>query len=573
MAQEQETQHALLIPWGRFASEIGLTSGIAAVKLHQKHYRHTPNAKVLEFLVAILSGTKYLQEISLAAHPLDKDVTVAQAWGQESWADYSGISRTLSQLSWEEVRALVAVLQQVSQPFIQQELHVLRRTGQPLQYDGDLTGLPVSNSSQSYPHAAYGHMADAIQLGYQAAVVSLQSPTYGRLWLSVEHHAGDTVSYTEAEALVLAAEACTGLRPRRRTELLQSRLAACVAHREAVEKRGNGQQVAVEQAEQAQQAVVQQLQEALPRPESKATHLPTLEQRCARRAKAVEAAQQRLQKTQCQLLKLQAAEQALRQRLARFEQENAENADPIAACFRLDAGFGTYDNIALLIELGYEVYTKLPNHRSVLRLSHLVPPETSWTRVGHNAEMLAWAALSLEHCPYPLDVALERFHTGDTLKHSALAHFGATAVTADLPTWFHTYNQRQTIEAGIKEAKQVFYLQRLKVRSEPAIYLQEALTVFAANFIRWATHWIEQQVTPQENTLTLAHMGIKQQVQVAAHTSAHVIHTSEGMLLRFSPDSVLAGKQLFFRALGKPPHPNYFGPLFAILTLIVQKLR
>jgi len=74
MAQGQETQHALLIPWGCFASGIGLISGIAAVKLHQKRYKHTPNAKILEFLAAILSGTKYLQEISLAVHPLDKDV-------------------------------------------------------------------------------------------------------------------------------------------------------------------------------------------------------------------------------------------------------------------------------------------------------------------------------------------------------------------------------------------------------------------------------------------------------------------------------------------------------------------
>ncbi len=48
--------------------------------------------------------------------------------------------------------------------------------------------------------------------------------------------------------------------------------------------------------------------------------------------------------------------------------------------------------------------------------------------------------------------------------------------------------QAQTIEAGIKESKQVFYLHHLKVRSEPAISLQEAFVMFAANFIRWASH-------------------------------------------------------------------------------------
>jgi hypothetical protein len=59
-----------------------LISGIEAVKLNQKVYEHTPQAKVIEFFVAILSGAKYLQDISLAAHPLDKDLAVAEAWGQ-----------------------------------------------------------------------------------------------------------------------------------------------------------------------------------------------------------------------------------------------------------------------------------------------------------------------------------------------------------------------------------------------------------------------------------------------------------------------------------------------------------
>jgi len=57
MTQERDTQHALLIPLGHFAQEIGLISGIEAVKLSQKVYDHTPQAKVLEFFVAVLSGT------------------------------------------------------------------------------------------------------------------------------------------------------------------------------------------------------------------------------------------------------------------------------------------------------------------------------------------------------------------------------------------------------------------------------------------------------------------------------------------------------------------------------------
>ena len=82
---------------------------------------------------------------------------------------------------------------------------------------------------------------------------------------------------------------------------------------------------------------------------------------------------------------------------------------------------------------------------------------------------------------------LSRFYTGKTLKQSALFHFGSQPVTENLPGWFEQYNGRQTTLAGIKESKQVFYLHHLKVRSEPAIYLQEAFVLFAANFIRWAS--------------------------------------------------------------------------------------
>ena len=88
-------------------------------------------------------------------------------------------------------------------------MQALKRSGR-LVYDGDLTDRPVSNTSTSYPGVAYGHMGDGLHLGYQAAMVSLHSPTYGRFWLSVVDHPGDTVSSTQAEALVQAAETAHG---------------------------------------------------------------------------------------------------------------------------------------------------------------------------------------------------------------------------------------------------------------------------------------------------------------------------------------------------------------------------
>ena len=102
-----DTQHAFLVAWGWFAQHIGLIQKLQALSFKQKQYHHRPQTKVLEFLVAILAGLQYLQDISRAAHPLDKDQAVAQAWEQPAWADYSGVSRTLSGLSWEEVKQIV----------------------------------------------------------------------------------------------------------------------------------------------------------------------------------------------------------------------------------------------------------------------------------------------------------------------------------------------------------------------------------------------------------------------------------------------------------------------------------
>jgi len=569
----QHTQHALLVAWGAFAEHISLPAKLQSVQLGQKRYRHTPQTKVLEFLVGILAGLQHLQDLSLAAHPLDKDQAVAEAWGQPGWADYSGVSRTLSSLSWEEAHQIASVLEEVGQPFLQAELEALRSQGRRLCLDGDLTGLPVSNTSRTYPHAAYGYMNTEVRLGYQAALVSLESPTYGRLWLSVAHHPGDTVSCSQAEALVLAAEERTGLRPRRRTDLLQGRIQSLEEALAGAAKRLEIQQQAVQTAHERLDAAQQQQQERQQqlaelehhyrerhRPERPYSRLAqtrrraqAAQKRVHTREQALQTAQRRLDKARRRYQEQQATLASLQQRLARFEQENAANPNPVEAEFRLDAGFGTYENITLLIEMGYEVYTKPYSHRVVAYLQRQVDDQTPWERVGANAEMTAWQQATLKGCPYPLDVALERLHTGKTVKYSALLHFGNDPVTENLAGWFAHYNGRQTIEAGIKESKQVFHIHRIKVRSEPAIYLQERFTVFAANFIRWATHWLSRLPQSNENALDVRQMGLKRQVQVGAHVSAQISRSSEGKLLRFSDYSAFAGKVLRLPVGASPP--------------------
>jgi len=562
---DELTHHAMLVAWGEYAQSIGLIQEIESVPLHQKTVTHRPQTKILEFFLAVLAGLEHLKDLSRSAHPIDQDQAVARAWLQSAWADYSGVSRTLTTLSQEEAEHLTGVLRTLTQPILDSEvMTALRRAGR-LTYDGDLTGRPVSNSSTSYPNAGYGHMDDAIQFGYQAAMVSIHSPTYGRLWLSVVPHPGNTTSCTQAEAMVLVAEAQTGLRPLRRVELLRGRLQSVSRERQAREGQAQvitSQLTAVQaQASETRQQIekqhvlISELEaeyQAERRPErpysalGRARHkLGVLERRQARLAKKVPQLETHLARHEREIAISEVQESLLQRRLEQFQADNRANRYPIQADFRLDAGFGTRENVALLIEMGYEVYTKPFADWLLPRFKRRAVGRSDWTRVGNNAEMIAWKTEALSDFPYPLDVALERFWVGEQHKYAILIHFGADPVTTDLPGWFARYNARQTIEAGIKEGKGVFEMHHLKVRTAPGLYLQEQFAVFAANFVRWAAHWLAIQC-PQlpSGWQDPAHPKVKEQVKVGAHTSAWVLWQEQGCLLKFTDASLFAGRSL-----------------------------
>jgi len=558
------TSHAMLVPWGLFVQHIGLVEALENVPIPQRRRKYTPQTKLLEFLVSILAGCAYLQDISRGPHPLDQDLAVAQAWGQEGWADYSGVSRTLKACTEKTVTAVKEALEIVSRPFIEREVMLALLDREVLVYDGDLTGRPVSSTSTTYPGAAFGWMSDAVKLGYQAALVSMHSPTYGRLWLSVEQHPGDTVSSSQAEALVQAAEARTGARPWRRTDLLAERITQQRALlQEAEVKQASAQARLKEtrhrlaQVEQERQvwaqdvAKLEVMYRARNRPERPHSRLAQArrrlavrERRLGRRRKNLERAQRWLERRQQKVADRQAELEQLQQRLVQFIEDNHTNPWPIRAIFRLDGGFGNGPNVALLIEMGYEVYSKATNANVVQDLRRRVLPATPWVRVGKNAEMIAWEGETITNCPYPLDIALERFQTGDKKRHGVLLHHGEERVTADLAGWFTFYNGRQTIEAGIKEGKNVFQMHHMKVRSHAGLVIQEEFAAFAANFVRWAAAWLHQTCPDAPAPFDRPQASVKQMVRVAANTSAWVIWQPQGCLLRFTELSAFAGVEL-----------------------------
>lgn len=577
MSQEEptngQTQHAMLVAWGMYARQIGLIGAIEQVKVKQKTRDHSPNRKVLEFMVGILGGIKHLQDISHSAHPIDQDQTLARAWGQESWADYSGVSRTLSSLSQPESEALVKGLQQVSQPFLDQEVLLCQREQGCLIYDGDLTGRPISNSCESYPGAAYGYMGDQVQLGYQAAMVSMHSPSYGRQWLVVQPHPGDKVACNQLQQMVLEAEQVSGVRPQRRLEYIAQSLEQAEQAYQQCQLKWEQAATKLAQTQNKHQQVEQQcwhwqtetqrLEIAYcqaGRPERPHSALAKARQKMAIYQKRLARLEQRLDQDKKRSQRLQIKYQhALRQwqdyqtHYLKCKADNAHHPNPVRIIFRLDAGFGTKENIAWLIEMGYEIYTKPYSHRLVNWLKNQVSAQANWVSVGQNAQMIAWTNKILNQHPYPLNVAVARYQTGDTFRYTAFLHFGPDPVTADLPAWFQTYNARQTIEAGIKEGKGVFQMHHLKVRSPPALYLQEHFAAFAANFVRWAAGWLAQQpkpdllpVVPQLRADTPS---VKHLVQVAAHASAQVFWHQDSCLIVFSDHSCYRGHALLLSNL------------------------
>ena len=223
-SQPQFTEHAILFAWAEFAHEIGLIQNLMQVPMPQKSVVHTPQAKVLAFLLGILAGITHLRDLNEGHHPLAHDAPVLRAWGLASLAHYTGISRTAASLDEATIAAITDALHEVSQPVIDQEVQALLKEQLPLVLDLDLAPRRVSNTSTTYPGAEYSWQDDRVGLGYDAALVALTSLRYGRLLLAGFHYPRNPIALPRLQKMIFAAEARLGRRPKRRPELIKKRL-------------------------------------------------------------------------------------------------------------------------------------------------------------------------------------------------------------------------------------------------------------------------------------------------------------------------------------------------------------
>ena len=147
--------------------------------------------------------------------------------------------------------------------------------------------------------------------------------------------------------------------------------------------------------------------------------------------------------------------------------------------------------------------------------------------------------------------------------YSTLFYYGDTAPPS-LAQWFRQYNERQTIEAGIKESKGVFTLKRHLVRSPIGMQLQEQFALFAANFVRWASAWVKDVLRQANRSFTSALDQIKTLTRIISRARARWVCNHHGHTLIFDQDGPFSGTVLSLSgqiAVQLPlPLFNFFNP-------------
>jgi hypothetical protein len=549
------TEHGMLVAFGEFLQQHGLLERLRQVPVPQKTHDFNPQDKLIEFLAGIMSGMEHLQDLNYGPRPLAKDGMAAQAWGVERFAHFTTVGRTLAACDDRTVTAVEAAITAFSRRFVQTTVHELLRRGQPLIYDLDLTGQAVSSTSTTYHQAAFGWMNDQVRLGYQLARVSLSVRAGERIWLAGFHHPGDSVSSACLKELIQAAEAQTGVCPCRRPELVSQRIAAQQAVVERTRRLADQQQAKLKQLQQTHTTLTGKhyhAEQELKGPISSGkrarlwTQADGWQKRLPRLVEQVAQAQGVLTAHRARLAEREAEWAALRTWQAQLEADNQANPNPPEIEARIDAGFASGDNLTWLLEMGYAPNTKAPNGRTTIALRAQLPRDVAWEKVGDNAEMVLIGKHTLHGCPYPLTVALERFKVGRAFKYATLVREGPAP---KLVEWFAQYNARQTIEAGNKEMKGVFFVQHLMSRSSAGIRLQVLFTGLAANVVRWCQSWLKTCVTAPTPSVTRTLNSPKALVRVAANSAALVQQTDAGTTVLFGPYTALAGAAFTLRGV------------------------
>lgn len=487
------TRHGFLVLTGFVADALGVRKVLeAGLRLKQKTYQHSPVDKVLQALVGILGGCRYMKDLNGAAAPVGKDRSVVRAWGQKVFAHYSTVCRTLRAFTAADVQRLADLLATITAPRLQREVErLVGPDGRGLVVvDVDLTGQKVRGETTQYTGTAFGYIRGQLARGYQIAAAFLDIGM-GRFAIAGRLKPGNAQAASCLLELIPGIEAVVG-RPLRRVEYVQRGIRVYQRHIRSL------------------QAKLKSLTGRRGEPQ---------------RRRALE---RRLREAEETLAGLQA-------RLKEYLRENAANPAPRRILLRADSHFGTAEVIQRCLELGYELLVKRYSVTPYRQVFESAP--SPWIWVGK--KRWAYESKSIPKVPlllrFPLrQIALRRTDVDGKVVRSILATTLGVGEFS-LHQVVRLYEGRQSIEAAFQECAHTFHFGTPRLRSEEANAAYTQLVLFAFNLVRWT-----QRMMVKSGSVT-CRAGTRLWVRIAANCEASAQVHAHHCTLRFSRQSGLAG--------------------------------
>jgi hypothetical protein len=175
VSKETQTAFGPLCLLGHYLGREGVLEPLSGVQVAQKSIKHSPQEKLIDALVGILSGCRALYEINVRVRP---DAPLREAFGRDRCADQSTIQRTLNAFTQENVCQLREAVEAIQSRLCRVFSHdYFAAQGGMLILEVDLTGLKASESSEGSTKGYFSGERNAT--GRQLVRVSARN--YGEL--------------------------------------------------------------------------------------------------------------------------------------------------------------------------------------------------------------------------------------------------------------------------------------------------------------------------------------------------------------------------------------------------------
>jgi Transposase DDE domain group 1 len=210
LSSERQTAFGGLCLLGHLLLSDGALKPLSSVEIAQKSVRHSPQEKLTDALMGILSGCKAIYETNVRVRP---DAPLRKAFGRERVADQSTIQRTLDAFTEENVGQLRGAVEQIGGHYSRLPSHPYER--EMLILEVDLTGLRASKGSERSTKGYFSGERGAT--GRQ--LVRVSAPRYGEVPFS-KLHPGNTGSSEVLKGTICEVERVLKSTPQKRSRTL-----------------------------------------------------------------------------------------------------------------------------------------------------------------------------------------------------------------------------------------------------------------------------------------------------------------------------------------------------------------